>query len=202
MYPCRTILLRPCPSSVVPSSAPQPPWVRTLTVAAALAWRGVAWRDSFPDVDEIPSLYEVLGVQPGCSDDHLKRAYRRLSLLHHPDKVAAAAAAAAATATASDSKSDADRTAARATLRFQQIGFAYSVLKDPARRERYDATGSTAELSAGGAKTEAEWRDYFRELWSGEVSAHTIDEFKKKYQGAARPGRFPFRHAGSFATLY
>ena len=73
----------------------------------------------------------------------------------------------------------------QATLRFQQIGFAYTVLKDAARREKYDLTGSTAEMStAEGAKTEAEWRDYFKELWSGEVSAQSIDEFKKKYQGA------------------
>jgi DnaJ family protein C protein 9 len=110
----------------------------------------------------------VLGVQPDCSQDDLKRAYRRLSLLHHPDKVAASG---------DDS--------AQATLRFQQIGFAYTVLKDAARREKYDLTGSTVEMStAEGAKTEAEWRDYFKELWSGEVSAQSIDEFKKKYQGA------------------
>ncbi|GAA5860576.1 hypothetical protein JCM3774_006211 [Rhodotorula dairenensis] len=136
----------------------------------------------FPDVDEIPSLYDVLGVQPDCSDEDLKRAYRRLSLLHHPDKVSAAAAATASIAASSSSSHAQEQ--ARATLRFQQIGFAYSVLKEPARREKYDQTGSTAEVSAEGAKTEAEWRDYFKELWSGEVSAQTIDEFKKKYQGS------------------
>ncbi|BGP14028.1 hypothetical protein JCM10213_005613 [Rhodosporidiobolus nylandii] len=124
----------------------------------------------FPEVDEIPSLYEVLSVDKDATAEELKKAYRRLSLLHHPDKVAA-------TATSDDER-------AAATLKFQQIGFAYTVLKDEARRERYDRTGSTAEVGGEGAKTEAEWRDYFAELWSGEVSASSIEEFKAKYQGS------------------
>ncbi|GAA5970100.1 hypothetical protein JCM11641_000268 [Rhodosporidiobolus odoratus] len=124
----------------------------------------------FPDDDEIPSLYDVLGVATDTTEDDLKRAYRRQSLLYHPDKVA------------SSSSSDDERAAA--TLKFQQVGFAYSILKDQARREKYDKTGSTVEMSAEGAKTEAEWRDYFNELWTGEVSAQSIDEFKAKYQGS------------------
>ncbi|GAA5877509.1 hypothetical protein JCM8547_000176 [Rhodosporidiobolus lusitaniae] len=127
-------------------------------------------RTFFPGEDEIPSLYEVLGVSENASDDDLKKAYRRQSLLHHPDKVAAS------------STSDAD--CAAATLKFQQVGFAYAVLKDAARREKYDRTGSTSEMSEEGAKTEDEWREYFRELWTGEVSAQSIDEFKAKYQGS------------------
>lgn len=60
------------------------------------------------------------------------------------------------------------------------------MLKDETRRERYDKTGSTQETSGEGAKSEAEWRDYFKELWTGEVSASSIEEFRKKYQGAFR----------------
>ncbi|GAA5904185.1 uncharacterized protein JCM6883_002103 [Sporobolomyces salmoneus] len=125
-------------------------------------------RTFFPGSDPIPSLYSVLSVPEDASPEDLKRSYRRLSLLSHPDKA-----------------SSSGLSPEEATRKFQQIGFAYSVLKDQARRERYDRTGSTEEGSSGeGAKTEAEWRDYFKELWQGEVTGESIEEFRKKYQGS------------------
>lgn len=38
--------------------------------------------------ESIDDAYQVLGVSPDATDDELKKAYRRLALEHHPDRVA------------------------------------------------------------------------------------------------------------------
>ena len=73
--------------------------------------------------------YEVLGVSRGCSDEELKKAFRKLALEFHPDR----------------NKNEG------ATDRFKEINEAYQVLTDPEKRSAYDRFGH-AGLGQNGAQ--------------------------------------------------
>lgn len=64
-----------------------------------------------------PSLYDALGIQQGADTDEIKKAYRNLSRVHHPDK-----------------GGDPEM--------FKKIQHAHEVLSDERRRQIYDMTGS------------------------------------------------------------
>jgi len=68
------------------------------------------------------NYYEILSVDPDCSEDDLKKAYRKLALLWHPDKHA---------------NEDTEKQNL-ATETFKRIQNAYSVLSDAADRSWYD----------------------------------------------------------------
>lgn len=61
--------------------------------------------------------YEILGIAKDASPDEIKKAFRRLAVQHHPDKEGG------------------DET------KFKEINEAYEVLKDDAKRKRYDQFG-------------------------------------------------------------
>ncbi|MEA3401386.1 MAG: molecular chaperone DnaJ [Armatimonadota bacterium] len=71
--------------------------------------------------------YQVLGVSRDCSQQEIKRAYRRLARRYHPDVC----------------KEDG------AEERFKEISKAYAVLSDPQKRRRYDRYGDEAPAAAG-----------------------------------------------------
>ncbi|KIY70902.1 DnaJ-domain-containing protein [Cylindrobasidium torrendii FP15055 ss-10] len=110
----------------------------------------------FPDEDTV-DLYAVLETSKDASADDIKKAYRKLALKHHPDKGGDAA-------------------------RFQQIGFAYTILSTPASRTVYDTTGSTSNSTpldpgAGG------WDAYFSALFE-RVTKRALDDMKAAYVGS------------------
>lgn len=118
----------------------------------------------FPGQQSV-DLYDVLSLKSDASLDGIKKSYRRLALIYHPDKHASSSEAA---------KAD-------ASTKFQQIGFAYAVLSDDKRKARYDRTGKTDEgfeMAAG----EDGWEAYFEEMFE-RVTRGKLDEMKKEYQG-------------------
>lgn len=64
--------------------------------------------------------YKVLGVDKSATQEEIRKAYRKLVKIHHPDK----------------NKTDPD-----AKRRFQEINEANTVLSDPEKRKKYDEYG-------------------------------------------------------------
>lgn len=108
--------------------------------------------------------YEVLGVEKTSSPIEIKKAYKKLSLKHHPDKV-------------QQKGGELD-----ATL-FPKIQFAYSILSDATKRHRYDATGSLGLSGEGDFDGDFDWREYFQST-SEKLTIEMIDEDRHKYQGS------------------
>ena len=120
----------------------------------------------FPDQDaESVDLYAVLSLTNVATPDEIKKSYRKLALIHHPDKHSTAS----------------DEAKAAAALKFQQIGFAYAVLSDEKRRRRYDLTGKTDEGVDFGPGEDG-WEAYFEELFE-RVTKGRLDDMKTEYQG-------------------
>lgn len=118
----------------------------------------------FPGQEDV-DLYAVLSLDSSATSDAIKKAYRRLALIYHPDKHA----------------NSSEEARAEVSTKFQQVGFVYAVLSDEKRRARYDKTGRTDEgfdLQAG----EDGWEAYFEDLFES-VTKGKLDELKKDYQG-------------------
>ncbi|TFL07399.1 DnaJ-domain-containing protein [Pterulicium gracile] len=118
----------------------------------------------FP-AEEHVDLYSVLDLTTDASPDDIKKSYRRLALRYHPDKQ-----------TPSTDK------AAEATLKFQKISFAYTVISDAKRRKRYDETGRTDEGFEDMVGEEG-WHAYFGAIFES-VTRQKLDEMKAEYQGS------------------
>eukprot|EP00756_Hemistasia_phaeocysticola_P015326 Hpha_TRINITY_DN15403_c1_g2::TRINITY_DN15403_c1_g2_i2::g.175733::m.175733/K09529/DNAJC9; DnaJ homolog subfamily C member 9 len=79
-------------------------------------------------VVEGDDLYALLAVDKEATQDEINRAYRKAARECHPDK-----------ATGDD-----------ATQRFQKLGVAYAILRDPEKRQRYDEDGDVSNVDLPG----------------------------------------------------
>ena len=75
------------------------------------------------------TFYDILGVDEKCSQDDIKKAYRKLSFINHPDK---------------------NGNSQESTEKFQKISEAFSILSDPDERVKYDITRNNPFAGMGG----------------------------------------------------
>ena len=107
-----------------------------------------------------PSLYEVLEIGKSASAAEVRKAYYRLSKLHHPDKC---------------------RGEADSTHKFQMIAEAYQTLSDHDRRAEYDEKVKYDERRAW-VQCQIEKMDEIMEaLGEGGIAD---DEFQNSYEAA------------------
>ena len=81
-------------------------------------------------------LYKILNLDKSASMSDIKKQYRKLAMKWHPDK-------------------NMDN-AEEATLKFQDVGYAYEILSDPSKKKQYDQFGITDQTSFHRENTNSE----------------------------------------------
>jgi DnaJ family protein C protein 9 len=110
----------------------------------------------FPDLDP----YKTLGVSNDATEQDIKKSYRKLCLLHHPDKL--------------QGKTEEEQDASK-TL-FEKVQFAHMILSDAKKKKRYDQTESLEDV----ADSEFDWFEYFSQV-KAEITEDSIAKDKKDY---------------------
>ena len=92
----------------------------------------------------------------------MKKAYHKLSLLVHPDRVP-------------------EETKDEATEKFKVLGTIHSILSDNDKRKIYDETGQFDEESE--EVVMRNWADYWRTLFK-EITIQDINNYETNYKGS------------------
>ncbi|MCK4283255.1 MAG: J domain-containing protein [Candidatus Brocadiae bacterium] len=116
------------------------------------------------DPHEPQSYYDLLGIKPGAALEEIKRAYRRKVRTCHPDLNRAADPA-----------------------HFKRVQRAYEVLRDPARRKRYDAAAGVATQNDFAAPDRSSFNRLLNNLCSSlQTALDNTQSTSRKRQGKSR----------------
>jgi molecular chaperone DnaJ len=103
----------------------------------------------------LKDYYSILGVNADASAEDIKRAFRRLALLHHPDRN--------------------PESIKESEAKFKEINEAYEVLSDEEKRWRYD---SLIGLSGYPPRTMA-----VEDIFNGGMGSDSILEMLRRFAG-------------------
>ncbi|KAK9463786.1 DnaJ like subfamily C member 9 [Lipomyces oligophaga] len=131
---------------------------------------------------ELESLdpYAVLGIAKTASSADVRRAYRRLALIYHPDKATFNQTASQAL----NSSLGVPESSEDAHVKFQQLVFVYGILSDEEKRRVYDSTGSLIDSEGSAGVDGYEWREFYKDIYNRSVSTEMIEQDKRAYQGS------------------
>lgn len=113
----------------------------------------------------VKNLYEVFGLEKDADKSSIKKAYRNLSLKHHPDKFQ----------NCGDSKVIENQ-----TTKFQLLAKVHKILSDDEARKLYDEQGMILDDEN---MDNADWEAYWRLLFP-KITTKDIDDYMKKYIGS------------------
>lgn len=114
----------------------------------------------FPDIDP----YEILNLSKDATDQQIKRSYRKLMLVYHPDKLSL----------------QPSQNPEAAKDQFHKIQFSYEILTK--HRSIYDETTSIEACFNTNASLFDGWKDFFNS--DLEITKELIEEDKKKYRNS------------------
>ncbi|XP_069687583.1 dnaJ homolog subfamily C member 9 [Periplaneta americana] len=107
-------------------------------------------------------LYEVLKINNSANEKQVRKAYHKLSLLVHPDRVE-------------------EHEKVEATEKFKVLGKIHSILSDKEKRAIYDESGDFDEESD--EMVERDWSEYWRMLFKP-ITVQDINNYEIKYKGS------------------
>ncbi|KAL4716630.1 hypothetical protein ACJJTC_008265 [Scirpophaga incertulas] len=109
------------------------------------------------------NLYEVLNISEKATEKEVKKAYHKLSLKVHPDRVA-------------------ENEKLEATEKFKVLGSIHAILNDKNKRAVYDETKSVDDDDYN-VIIDRDWTIYWRMLFK-KITLEDIQSYEKQYVGS------------------